>query len=83
MFPLFNFENPPCFCVIAVQIGASRRYEGPMGKSDRAFAFGVIGILLGIGIKTELLYQIGQLIILSGLVLTIVNRIRKALREAE
>ena len=25
--------------VVAVQIGASRRYDGPMGKSDRAFVF--------------------------------------------
>ena len=24
-------------------VGASRRYDGPMGKSDRALCFGVIG----------------------------------------
>ena len=28
--------------VVAVQIGAERRYDGPLGKSDRAFAFGCI-----------------------------------------
>src|SRR5215470_10870754 len=27
--------------VIGVQIGASRRYDGPLGKSDRAFVFGL------------------------------------------
>jgi len=33
--------------VVGVQIGASRRYDGPLGKSDRAFAFGLLGLLLG------------------------------------
>ena len=28
--------------VVAVQIGAERRYDGPMGKSDRAFTFGLL-----------------------------------------
>lgn len=28
-------------------IGAERRYDGPMGKSDRAFAFGVLGLWVG------------------------------------
>ncbi len=31
--------------IMAVQIGSSRRYDGPMGKSDRAFWFGVLGLL--------------------------------------
>src|SRR5215471_14034364 len=35
--------------VIGVRIGASRGYDGPMGKSDRAFAFGALGLLLGSG----------------------------------
>ncbi|MDF3025059.1 MAG: CDP-alcohol phosphatidyltransferase family protein, partial [Alphaproteobacteria bacterium] len=29
--------------VVGLQIGASRRYDGPMGKSDRAAAFGTLG----------------------------------------
>lgn len=69
--------------VVAVQIGASRRYEGPMGKSDRAFAFGLIGILLGVGIENAFLYQIVLWIILVALILTIANRIRKALEEVK
>ena len=36
--------------VIAIQIGASRRYDGPLGKSDRAFFFGLIALLLGLGV---------------------------------
>jgi CDP-diacylglycerol--glycerol-3-phosphate 3-phosphatidyltransferase len=34
--------------VVAVQIGASRRYDGPMGKSDRAFVFGALGLFAGL-----------------------------------
>ena len=34
--------------VVAVQIGASRRYDGPLGKSDRAFAFGLLAVLLAL-----------------------------------
>jgi CDP-diacylglycerol--glycerol-3-phosphate 3-phosphatidyltransferase len=36
--------------VLAVQIGAGRRYDGPMGKSDRALVFGVLALLLGFGV---------------------------------
>lgn len=32
--------------VIGIQIGASRRYDGPFGKSDRAFFFGALAMLL-------------------------------------
>lgn len=29
-------------------VGAPRRYDGPMGKSDRAFVFGALGLWLGL-----------------------------------
>lgn len=35
--------------VLGVMVGASRRYDGPMGKSDRAFVLGVVGLLLALG----------------------------------
>ena len=31
-------------------IKAPRRYDGPLGKSDRAFAFGLVAVLIGVGI---------------------------------
>jgi len=67
--------------VVAVQIGASRRYDGPMGKSDRAFIFGVIGLLLGLNIQAGLWLNIifGMMLIL--LIVTIINRARNALKE--
>lgn len=67
--------------VIAVQIGASRRYDGPMGKSDRAFLFGALALLLGLGLHVQAVAPILMIAMLSLLVLTIVNRARGALRE--
>ncbi|MDH5668952.1 MAG: CDP-alcohol phosphatidyltransferase family protein [Nitrospira sp.] len=68
--------------VIAVQIGAARNYAGPMGKSDRAFLFGLVALLSGSGIEPGLwstaLFASGSL--LSAV--TIINRARQALAEA-
>lgn len=36
--------------VVAQALGGSRRYDGPMGKSDRALVFGLIALLLGAGV---------------------------------
>lgn len=67
--------------VVAVQIGASRRYDGPLGKSDRAFVIGVVGLLLGLGV-TPGPWLDGLLLVLCLLaLLTMVNRCRAALRE--
>ncbi|MCC8445564.1 CDP-alcohol phosphatidyltransferase family protein, partial [Xanthomonas translucens] len=35
--------------VLGLMVGAGRRYDGPMGKSDRAFAIGLLGLLLAGG----------------------------------
>ena len=67
--------------VVAVQIGASRRYDGPMGKSDRAFVFGVLGLLLGLNLPVFPLIRPALWIVVVLLVLTIFNRARGALRE--
>ena len=67
--------------VVAVQIGASRRYDGPMGKSDRAFVFGLICLLLGCGVSAEpwLQYVLWGVSLL--LVVTVFNRAKRALKE--
>ena len=67
--------------IIGVQIGASRRYDGPLGKSDRAFLFGSMGLLLGLRVPIEraIPYLLFAMILLS--VLTIINRARNALLE--
>ncbi len=67
--------------VIAIQIGAQRRYDGPFGKSDRAFIMSIIGVVLGFGISAEvwLDYTFVSMLLLS--ILTVINRARKALEE--
>lgn len=67
--------------VVAVQIGASRRYDGPMGKSDRAFVFGLLCLLLGCGVAIEQWLDVILGIVIFLLVLTIFNRSSKALKE--
>jgi len=67
--------------VIGVQIGASRRYDGPLGKSDRAFVFGVLGLLLGAGVRIESALPYVLWIMIALLATTVLNRCRGALRE--
>jgi CDP-diacylglycerol--glycerol-3-phosphate 3-phosphatidyltransferase len=67
--------------VVAVQIGASRRYDGPLGKSDRALAFGLLGLLLGFGVPRGDWITIFLAVLVGLAVLTVLNRIHRALRE--
>ena len=69
--------------IIAVQIGASRRYDGPMGKSDRAFLFGLLAFLIAIGVNIIpwLAYMYSIVCIL--LIYTIFNRLNSALKEVD
>jgi CDP-diacylglycerol--glycerol-3-phosphate 3-phosphatidyltransferase len=68
--------------VVAVQIGAKRQYQGPMGKSDRAFWFGALGLALGLGVTPGnwVNWLLGIMLVL--LVVTIFNRVRSALKDA-
>ena len=64
-------------------VGAKRSYAGPFGKSDRAFAFGLLAVLIGVGLAPGLwstLY-LAALILLAAL--TILNRARAAVAEAK
>jgi CDP-diacylglycerol--glycerol-3-phosphate 3-phosphatidyltransferase len=69
--------------VVAVQIGASRRYDGPMGKSDRAFAFGLLAVLLGFGLEPGAWVNAALLVVATLTAATILNRARAALSESE
>ena len=68
--------------VVAVQIGSMRRYEGPMGKSDRAFWIGLLSLLAGLGLINEPWMTISLTAISALLILTIFNRGSKALKES-
>lgn len=37
--------------VLGALIGGVRRYDGPMGKSDRAFVIGALSLVLGLGVS--------------------------------
>jgi CDP-diacylglycerol--glycerol-3-phosphate 3-phosphatidyltransferase len=67
--------------VVAVQIGASRRYDGPMGKSDRAFVFGLLALLLGLGINLQQWANVALAIVAVLTTITVINRSSKALQE--
>ncbi len=69
--------------VIGAQIGASRRYDGPFGKSDRAFFFGVIGFLLGLGLTPGSWSALAFVFAAFMSVFTIFNRASAALKELE
>lgn len=67
--------------VLGVVIGASRRYDGPMGKSDRAFIFGALALCVLFGLFNQLWIT---MILSVSLILIIVNifvRIHRALKE--
>ncbi|MBD8880071.1 CDP-alcohol phosphatidyltransferase family protein [Rhodanobacter sp. 7MK24] len=66
--------------VIGVQIGASRRYDGPLGKSDRALVFGVLGLLLALGVPVRSWDNVVWALALL-CAWTVFNRARAALRE--
>ncbi|MDA8746005.1 CDP-alcohol phosphatidyltransferase family protein [Rubripirellula amarantea] len=65
--------------VIALQVGSERRYDGPMGKSDRAFWIGLLATLLALGWMRPnwTLAYFAVLIFLT--ILTIGNRASRAL----
>ncbi|MDH1102128.1 CDP-alcohol phosphatidyltransferase family protein [Pseudomonas mosselii] len=61
--------------------GASRRYDGPMGKSDRAFAFGVLGTGVAFGLLGTAWINGLLLVILLLSLYTLYNRVRHGLAE--
>jgi CDP-diacylglycerol---glycerol-3-phosphate 3-phosphatidyltransferase len=69
--------------VLGKAIGGSRRYDGPMGKSDRAVFFGGLALWLGMGraIPPQALTLIPVVVSIL-IALTIYNRVRGGLAEA-
>jgi CDP-diacylglycerol--glycerol-3-phosphate 3-phosphatidyltransferase len=68
--------------VVGVMIGASRRYDGPMGKSDRVFVFSLIAIWIAVTNGALPVWSRAILWAIAVLIaLTIANRIRGGLKE--
>lgn len=69
--------------IAALLVGGRRRYDGPMGKSDRALIFGIVALWLGAGGGlTALESRLFPVILTMLLIVTIVNRVRKGLAES-
>lgn len=69
--------------VLGLMVGASRRYDGPMGKSDRAFAFGVIATGISCGLLSAVWINALLLVIAALSLLTLVNRVARGLKEGQ
>lgn len=69
--------------VTGASLGSSRRYDGPMGKSDRAVVFGVLGAWIAIdGALPEWTFWLQPLLCLL-LVATTVKRIANGINETK
>ncbi len=60
----------------AVLDEAERRNEGPLGKSDRAFLFGLIAVVIGLGHQPGHWTTVVLAIAIPGLAVTLRNRLR-------
>jgi CDP-diacylglycerol--glycerol-3-phosphate 3-phosphatidyltransferase len=67
--------------VLGAAAGGSRRYDGPLGKSDRACVFGALGLWVGIAPAPPWLGWLLP-VLAALLVVTIANRVRTGLAEA-
>ena len=65
--------------VLGAALGSGRRYDGPMGKSDRAAVFGTVGLLAGAGVPIEPVLNWVWLAVIALLALTIANRVRRGI----
>ena len=70
------------FCGVLGQVqGKMRRYDGPLGKSDRAFLFGVLGLVyVFVPTLPDFLYGLLWVDIIL-LIVTCVNRVKSGLAE--
>ena len=68
--------------VLGQTIGASRRYDGPMGKSDRAFVLALLAVLLAAGPPPSRWLGVFMALVAALAALTVVHRVRRALAEA-
>jgi CDP-diacylglycerol--glycerol-3-phosphate 3-phosphatidyltransferase len=87
------FSQPTVFAVIGLAIvaeyagvmgplvGASRRYDGPLGKSDRAALVGALALWIGLGLPLAPWMAWAMPVAALLLVLTTINRVRRGLQE--
>lgn len=67
--------------LVGVMAGASRRYDGPMGKSDRAFVFALLSIWIAAGAALPPWAGWIMWAVAAATALTVANRVRRGLQE--
>lgn len=60
--------------------GSGRRYDGPMGKSDRAFVFGLFGTIYAVFGRLPSWFSLALYAVAFLLTLTCINRVRMGLK---
>ena len=70
------------FCGVLGQVqGKTRRYDGPLGKSDRAFLFGMLGLVYVFApTLLDFLYWVAWAMVIL-LIITCIKRVRSGLAE--
>ncbi|MFO1161391.1 MAG: CDP-alcohol phosphatidyltransferase family protein [Reyranellaceae bacterium] len=68
--------------VMGPLVGASRRYDGPLGKSDRALVIGALGAWIGLGLALPSWISWLMPILAILLLATSVNRVYRGLLES-
>ncbi|MGL4583914.1 MAG: CDP-alcohol phosphatidyltransferase family protein, partial [Flavobacterium sp.] len=64
-------------------LGGERRYDGPMGKSDRALILGIYGLLMYFNVSITGISLYVFIVINALLLLSTLTRYRKALQNAQ
>tara|TARA_X000001036_G_scaffold436754_1_gene480551 strand:- start:2146 stop:2739 length:594 start_codon:yes stop_codon:yes gene_type:complete len=67
--------------LLAFMMSGTRRYDGPMGKSDRAAATGILGFIIGLGISLQSTLGIIFIFLTLLCIWSCVNRLSAALKE--
>ncbi len=67
---------------MAPMVGVVRRYDGPMGKSDRAFVFGALGLWVGLSGALPAWAFWSMPVIAAAITVNIVQRVRHGVRAA-
>ncbi|UKB80365.1 CDP-alcohol phosphatidyltransferase family protein [Chryseobacterium sp. MEBOG07] len=96
-FPLLKFQPESLYLIvifivlsvinefaglIGKIVGKERRYDGPMGKSDRALILGLYGLLIFFGVNITSISQYIFGIIIALLMISTYTRLKKSLNEA-
>jgi len=68
--------------VMGPLVGATRRYDGPLGKSDRAACLSILALGIALGWLAPTWLNVILALMALLLVITLANRIRSALNEA-